>query len=136
MEVPAEEPGTEQRARRREVDATEGAAKRLRVMCVCVCVMRNSSRRAEAIANAADAAVGDGEFSQGQQLNAIHVRQDDRRQEEARKRARGSAGETLGEELRALGEGLRALAGAQGGEHAGERGGKVVRTSDGPVSAP
>ena len=44
--------------------------------------------------------------------------------------------ETLGEELRALGEGLRALAGAQGGEHADERGGKVLRTSDGPVSAP
>ena len=99
--------------------------------------MRNSSRRAEAIANAADAAVGDGEFSQGQQLNAIHVRQDNRRQEEARKRARGSAGETLGDELRALGEGLRrALAGAQGGEHADERGGKFVRTSGGPVSAP
>ena len=105
--------------------------------------MGNSSRRAEAIANAADAAVGDGEFSQGQQLNAIHVRQGNRhvrqgnrRQEEARKRARGSADETLGEELRALGEGLRALAGAQGGEHADERGGKVLRTSDGPVSAP
>ena len=85
-EAPAEEPGTEQRARRREVDAAEGAAKRLRVM-------RNSARRAEAVANAADAAVGDGEFTQGQQLNAIHVRQEDRRRETARKRARGSAGE-------------------------------------------
>ena len=63
--------------------------------------------------------------------------QDNRRQEEARKRARGSAGETLGDELRALGEGLRrALAGAQGGEHANERGGKFVRTSGGPASAP
>ena len=109
--------------------AEEVAARRVRVM-------RNSSRRAEAIANAADAAVGDGEFSQGQQLNAIHVRQGDQRREAARKRARGSADETLGEELRALGEGLRALAGAQGGEHADERGGKVLRTSDGPVSAP
>ena len=41
-----------------------------------------------------------------------------------------------GARLRALGEGLRALAGAQGGEHADERGGKFVRTSAGPVSAP
>ena len=127
--MPVGEPTTVQRTRRRETDAEEVAARRVRVM-------RNSSRRAEAIANAADAAVGDGEFSQGQQLNAIHVRQDNRRQEEARKRARGSADETLGEELRALGEGLRALAGAQGGEHADERGGKFVRTSGGPASAP
>ena len=118
--MPVGEPRTVQRTRRREVDAEEMAARRVRVM-------RNSSRRAEAIANAADAAVGDGEFSQGQQLNAIHVRQDSRRQEEARKRARGSADETLGAELRALGEGLRALAGAQGGEHADERGGKFVQ---------
>ena len=124
------EPTTVRRTRRREAVEEEVAARRVRVM-------RNSSRRAEAIANAADAAVGDGEFSQGQQLNAIHVRQDNRRQEEARKRARGSAGETLGDELRALGEGLRrALAGAQGGEHANERGGKFVRTSGGPASAP
>ena len=93
--APAEEPGTEQRTRRREVDAAEGAARKLRVM-------RNSARRAEAVANAADAAVGDGEFTQGQQLNAIHVRQADWRRETARKRARGSAGETLGGELRAL----------------------------------
>ena len=120
--APAEEPGTEQRTRRREVDAAEGAARKLRVM-------RNSARRAEAIANAADAAVGDGEFTQGQQLNAIHVRQADWRRETARKRARGSAGETLGEEL-------CALAGAQGGEHADVRVGKWVRTSGGPASAP
>jgi len=73
--------------------------------------------------------VGDGEFSQGQQLNAIHVRQEDRRQETARKRARGSADETLGGEL-------RALAGAKGGERAGVRVGKWVRTSGGPASAP
>ena len=65
--APAEEPGTEQRTRRREVDAAEGAARKLRVM-------RNSARRAEAIANAADAVVSDGEFTQAQQLNAIHVR--------------------------------------------------------------
>ena len=86
-----EEPATVQRTRRREAAEEEVAARRVRVM-------RNSSRRAEAIANAADAAVGDGEFSQGQQLNALHVRQDDRRQAEARKRARGSADETLGDE--------------------------------------
>ena len=91
--------------------------------------MKNSARRAEAIAIAADAAVGDGEFTQGQQLNAIHVRQADWRRETARKRARGRAGETLGEEL-------RALAGAQGGEHADARAGKWLRTGGGPASAP
>ena len=91
--------------------------------------MKNSARRAEAIANAADAAVGDRELTQGQQLNAIHVRQADRWRETARKRARGRAGETLGEEL-------RALAGAQGGERAYASGGKWLRTGGGPALAP
>ena len=40
--APVEEPGTEQRTRRREVDAEEGAARRMRVM-------KNSARRAEVI---------------------------------------------------------------------------------------
>ena len=83
-------------------------------------LLLNSSRRGEALANAADEAVGDGAFSQGQQLNAIHVVQDERRDARARKRALGRAGETLGSEL-------RALAGAQGGECADVRGGKWVK---------
>ena len=73
--------------------------------------------------------MGDGAFSQGQQLNAIHVVQGERRDARARKRALGSAGETLGMEL-------RALAGAQGGEHADVRGGKWLKNGKRPAPAP
>ena len=89
-------PGTEQRSRRSLTGvAVVATSKRRRLML-------NSSRRGEPLANAADEAVGDGAFSQGQQLNAIHVIQGERRDARARKRDLGSAGETLGRELRAL----------------------------------
>jgi len=83
-------PGTEQRSRRTPPEAAMVATSTRRRLLL------NSSRRGEALANAADEAVGDGAFSQGQQLNAIHVVQGERRDARARKRAFGSAKKTLG----------------------------------------